>query len=500
MTAPLFNLPITSPITGPSTPTAAQGPMAGFEALLAAFFGEPGEQAAGGLFGEDKTADEDAALQPGMADGPSTPPLSAEGQVLAAMLAGAPAQTVQAAPDAAETAADGQFTGGAAASPTVPFQPPAPSIATGASAPQAPLQQNLPAGPQTAPLTADADPQSDLAGLAQSEAQALVAAAATDPQAARPATAQAADAKSPAVAPHPTNPGPAATSSARQPAVQAPPPAPIEPPAATQAMAQAEVLAAAPVEAEPVQPHPPQRNAKSAEAARRGEAHAAAAPAAPMDDALSPTAVAPVTNASASGEPASSIETETLAPAREAKTEAAPDAPDFQAPAPAAATAHAAAPAAHAAPVRATSETVANLTAQISKHLEGQSTKFEVELNPAGLGRVSVSVEIAASGKMTAAMSFDSPQAAAELRARSNDLQRALEQAGFDLSGGLSFDVAGDHGEGRGAPQQQQNDGAAWRGRAFQAVLGTAGEAVESASSLALNYGRRSTTGVDVRI
>ena len=104
MTAPLFNLPITSPITGPSTPTAAQGPMAGFEALLAAFFGEPGEQAAGGLFGEDKTADEDAALQPGMADGPSTPPLSAEGQVLAAMLAGAPAQTVQAAPDAAETA------------------------------------------------------------------------------------------------------------------------------------------------------------------------------------------------------------------------------------------------------------------------------------------------------------------------------------------------------------------------------------------------------------
>ena len=65
---------------------------------------------------------------------------------------------------------------------------------------------------------------------------------------------------------------------------------------------------------------------------------------------------------SASGEPASSIETETLAPAREAKTEAAPDAPDFQAPAPAAATAHAAAPAAHAAPVRATSETVANLS------------------------------------------------------------------------------------------------------------------------------------------
>lgn len=477
MTAPLFNLPITSPVTGPSTPTAAQGPMAGFEALLAAFFGEPGEQAASGLFGDDKTPDEDAAVQPGMADSPSTPPLSAEGQVLAAMLAAAPAQTVQTAPDTAETAPDGQFAGGSPQAPTVPFQPPAPGVATGATSPQAPLAQNLPAAAQTTPLTADADPQP-----------------------ARPATSQVADPKSPAAAPHSTNPEPATAASARQPAVQAPQPAPIEPPATTQAMVQAEVLAAAPVEAEPIQPHAPQRNAKSTEAARRGETHAAAAPAVATDDALSPTAVAPVANASASGEPASTIETETLAPAREAKTDTAPDAPDFQAPAPAAATAHAAAPTAHAAPVRAPPETVANLTAQISKHLEGQSTKFEVELNPAGLGRVSVSVEIAASGKMTAAMSFDSPQAAAELRARSNDLQRALEQAGFDLSGGLSFDVAGDRGDGRGAPQQQQNDSAAWRGRAFQAVLGAAGEAVESASALALNYGRRSTAGVDVRI
>ena len=188
-----------------------------------------------------------------------------------------------------------------------------------------------------------------------------------------------------------------------------------------------------------------------------------------------------------------------LAP-RSAESEAPADAPDIAAPpAPATPAAHAAAPAA-AAPARATSETVANLTAQISNKLEGHSTKFDVELNPAGLGRVSVSVEIAASGKMTAAMSFDSPQAAAELRARSSEIQRALEQAGFDLSGGLSFDVAGDRGDGRGAPQQQQNDGAAWRGRAFHAVLGTVGEAAEAASSLALNHGRPPTTGVDVRI
>ncbi|CAN7466387.1 flagellar hook-length control protein FliK [Phenylobacterium sp. LjRoot164] len=150
--------------------------------------------------------------------------------------------------------------------------------------------------------------------------------------------------------------------------------------------------------------------------------------------------------------------------------------------------------------MRATSETIASLTAQISKKLEGRATKFDVELTPAGLGHVSVSVEIAASGKMTAAMSFDSPQAAAEVRARSHELQRALEQAGFDLTGGLSFDVNDRGGDGRGlAQQQQQNDGA-WRGRAFQAVLGTAGEAAETAAIAALQYARRSETGVDIRI
>jgi hypothetical protein len=151
--------------------------------------------------------------------------------------------------------------------------------------------------------------------------------------------------------------------------------------------------------------------------------------------------------------------------------------------------------------VRATSETVANLTAQIGKKLEGRVTKFDVELTPGGLGHVSIAVEIAASGKMTAAMSFDSPQAAAEVRARSHELQRALEQAGFDLAGGLTFDVNGERGgDGRGlAQQQQQNDGAS-RGRAFQAVLGTAGEAAESAAVAALQYARRSETGVDIRI
>lgn len=480
---------MTSPIAGTSTANAAQGPMAGFEALLAAFFGEAADPAVGGgLFGDGQVSDEDAAkTQTGLADAQTTPTLSTEAQVLAAMLA-APAPQIAAAATsaAASAAAEGEAAGGSPPTPVVPFVPPGPAVT--ALAPQATAEAgDLPA------------PKADPAALAKSDMQTAMAASATDPDLAVPTAATAPDIKTPAKSPAAAPPQAAATP---QPIAQTP--APTAAPVAAQVMAQAETVAAEPAaEAEPAQPHAAPRNAKSADQARR-TAGQAAAPVAPADDAALPSAVTAVANASASGEAASSVETETAAPAAPRDAKAAADAPDFQAPTPAAAThaaaTHAAAPAAHAAPVKATPETVAHLTAQISKKLDGQSTKFDVELNPAGLGRVSVSVEIAASGKMTAAMSFESPQAAAELRARSNELQRALEQAGFDLSGGLSFDVAGDRGDGRGAAQQQQNDGAAWRGRAFQAVLGTAGDAVEAASSLALNYGRRSTTGVDVRI
>lgn len=507
MTAPLLNLPIMSPLAGPSSAPTAQGAAGGFEALLSGLFGGAGDQIANGPLSDKEMSDEDAALQSGLADGATTPPQSAQAQVLAAMLATAAPQNLQTTAEAATSDwSEGEPASASAPPLAAQFLPPAPAGLAGPGAPPSPLSHKAGAV-QTAPA-----PHAD---LAQPEPQIPVTPAATDPQVAIPAADQAPKTNV-SVEPSPatgTSTAPVArpaadtstvTTPSAGPAPQAPsqPAAPVAPPvgaqSAPQVMAQTAALSAeTPVETAPVQPNAAPRNAKSAEAARRGSTQGAATPIVPTDDATSPTAIAPNANASASGGAAPSIETETAAAPRDAKTQVAADTPDFQPPAPVAA-AHTT-PAAHAAPVAATSATVANLTAQISKKLEGQSTKFDVELNPAGLGRVSVSVEIAASGKMTAAMSFDSPQAAAELRARSHELQRALEQAGFDLSGGLSFDVAGDRSGGRSAPEQQQNDDATWRGRAFQAVL-AAGETVEAASSLALNYGRRSTTGVDVRI
>lgn len=488
MTAPLFNLPLTTPVAGAPAANGGQGALGGFEALLAAFFGTQGETAAeGGLFATD--GDKAAGDKPAEA-APVTPGTTApDAAILAAMLA-VPQQIQQ--PAATPPIGDAPDAAGGQAKAVQPFAP-VPPQAPGLAQTQAQVQSTADAAVDAAADAVDGDlPQTAV----QQQTEAL-------PNVQAPPVRD----RKPAADTAPVKPQPAATPAAptvpqlqAQAQVQAKP----EPVAAAPAQPEAAVAQAAELEA-PVEPAPVAQKPSRPAEARRAASTTGAPPAgqAQAQGAASANPVAAAANATSAAEPASAAEADVLAPApRDAKAEpAAADAPDAALPPPAApaAPAHAAASPAHAAPARVTSETVANLTAQIGKKLEGRSTRFEVELAPAGLGHVSVSVEIAASGKLTAAMSFDNPQAAAELRSRSHELQRALEQAGFDLSGGISFDVAGDQGR-QAQQQQQQNDGAAWRGRAFQAVLGTAGEAAETAAAAALQYNRRSQTGVDIRI
>jgi flagellar hook-length control protein FliK len=92
---------------------------------------------------------------------------------------------------------------------------------------------------------------------------------------------------------------------------------------------------------------------------------------------------------------------------------------------------------------------------QVIKSVDGKSTRFDIALDPAGLGQVNVKVEINDAGLVSASLSFDNAHAAAEARAHVGELQRALEQAGFNLSqAGLSFDVGG-----QGASLARQNQG-----------------------------------------
>jgi len=153
-----------------------------------------------------------------------------------------------------------------------------------------------------------------------------------------------------------------------------------------------------------------------------------------------------------------------------------------------------------------TPATAPHLAAEISRKFEGKSAQFDISLTPEGLGKVDVKITINARGEVSAAMKFDNPQAAAELKGRAAELQRALEQSGFSLSqDGISFSDG--QGQGFNAPQQQasQQD---WQetarrtaqNRLFQDSNDLADAAALRVAEASSAYSRRSSTGIDVRI
>jgi hypothetical protein len=255
---------------------------------------------------------------------------------------------------------------------------------------------------------------------------------------------------------------------------------------------------AAPVS--PATAKPAAASSKTATAATRvtGRATTADVASAPTDAAApvaeTQTSAAVMATASVEVEAALSTGKET---APDAAAEAEPETAPVTTP-----TAPAAAPAASqtATPAAAaTAGTVPHLAAQIVRKMEGRASRFDVQLDPDGLGQVNVQVQIDARGRLTAALSFDRPEAAEALRARAGELRAALERSGFDLSGGgLSFD-ARDSGSSLAGDAQTGRDQASAprRGRAFGAATETADQA-----DLAMGaaYRRKAAGGLDIRI
>jgi hypothetical protein len=146
---------------------------------------------------------------------------------------------------------------------------------------------------------------------------------------------------------------------------------------------------------------------------------------------------------------------------------------------------------------RATGETVSRLATQLVSHTAAKSTQFDIALEPAGLGKVDVRVQIAPDGGLTAVLAFATPHAASELRARAGELQAALQQAGFDVAdGALSFDVAGQGGRGEGQGQADLMD--AWQARTLRAFAAL--DETPAASLAALPFRRAGSAGLDIRI
>lgn len=498
MTAPAINpaMNVLPGLAGGGNGQAATGgALAGFEALMAALFGNvdiagvPNVQTAGA---QTPAAPANALFAP-IGESASDP----------------------ASPDPVEAgdaeAGNGQAGAEVVLDPLLMAQAATPAPASAAptgsdTAPTATGQDTVKAAPAS-PAPDQADPHAQVAEQTAVDGQ-PEAAAPTGP-----AAAQVAKAQTPAEPPRgaPAGPAPAATDThmAADAAAEAPvPPVPPAEPATpapeplavetSQAAQAAEITKAA--DAPPPPPAAPKRKERSAEAVRSEPGQdMAAAPKAEGAAARTPTAAAPAagdakTDAVAKGPGFNPAEAESKAPDAAGGAEPSTSVSDTRS---THASGAAASPGAH--PVRGAPETVANLAAQIVKKLDGRSTRFDVELDPIGLGKVDVRVEIGAHGRVTAAMTFENPQAAAELKSRSGELQRALEQAGFDLAGGgMSFDVAGGGGQAR--QEWAQDRGGAFRGRAFQQALETAGEADLAAASGELRLRRGVTGGVDVRI
>ena len=145
------------------------------------------------------------------------------------------------------------------------------------------------------------------------------------------------------------------------------------------------------------------------------------------------------------------------------------------------------------------SRTVTSLSAQIIGKLGEQTTRFDVALDPIGLGRVNVQVEINAKGQMSARLSFEHAEAAAVLSRESGALRQALHDAGFQMKPeDLTFQSDGGFSD-RGAASQWEDGGrSGGRSNPFGAMTSLTDAVDLSAMNAAA--GRTAAGGLDIRI
>jgi hypothetical protein len=79
---------------------------------------------------------------------------------------------------------------------------------------------------------------------------------------------------------------------------------------------------------------------------------------------------------------------------------------------------------------------------EIVRRFQGESTRFELRLDPPELGRIEVRLDVSRDNRVTAIVSADNPQALTDLVRHARELEQSLQAAGLELSeNGLSFDL-----------------------------------------------------------
>jgi chemotaxis protein MotD len=163
-------------------------------------------------------------------------------------------------------------------------------------------------------------------------------------------------------------------------------------------------------------------------------------------------------------------------------------------------------PIADAAPVLATMtpavQTPASVPAQqatldalaqtVAAHAARQESRFEIKLNPAELGKVDVSLNIAADGTVQAHLRVERAETLDMMLRDQSHLQRALEQSGLNVgSGGLQFSLQ-QQGQGWERPAAPETSVAA-------AEDDDAAQPVEAVAAARL-YSRAGPGGIDLRV
>ncbi|UPT63482.1 MAG: flagellar hook-length control protein FliK [Hyphomonadaceae bacterium JAD_PAG50586_4] len=133
----------------------------------------------------------------------------------------------------------------------------------------------------------------------------------------------------------------------------------------------------------------------------------------------------------------------------------------------------------------------AQVAREIVRRFDGETTRFELRLDPPELGRVEVKLEVTRDHKVTAVIAADSPQALTELARHARELEQNLQAAGLELSdNGLSFDLR------QSREDAQDANGQADRGGNSSADIDT----VETQAPLARPIGLERWRGVRVDV
>ena len=156
----------------------------------------------------------------------------------------------------------------------------------------------------------------------------------------------------------------------------------------------------------------------------------------------------------------------------------------------------ASAPAAPSFSVTAASNAVvplSGLALEIAVSARSGKSRFEIQLDPADLGRIDVRIDVDRSGRVTSHLTVEKPETLSMLRQDAPQLQRALDDAGLKTgNGGLQFSL-----RDQSSSKQDGNE----TGRNAQRLVISDDETIAAAVA-GRSYGRvlGSSSGVDIRV